>query len=496
MDHVFEIRPRRTSTVLRPDADRIVGRPYIPGDDPDLQGQQRLNGIAARIMQLTEEEVKVGLEDVRIRFAGRHRDLEQMLLRNSRPLTQALGEIRDDRRLLAGAYLTHEYSFEAAAITNPSIVKAPDQGGVPDGAVRVILSLRAIGEGHLSSIEFRSGVVHADGNVDLDPAPATTETGERRPPVYERKLFSMKLQELRADAGFAALVLDQLPRLFNAEQLAQALIVLDDQPRALVHETTRLIRWLAASNYVLEFDKRTAVTERLLWPESPFESRGMEDARFVHFTEDDGTTTYYATYTAFDGFEIMPQLIETNDFCSFEISTVNGPYAQNKGMALFPRAIGGRYMALARPDRENIHLLRSDNPRFWAAPSQLLRRPERPWELIQMGNCGSPLETEAGWLVLTHGVGPMRTYRLGAMLLDLEQPQRIIADLPVPILEATEEERNGYVPNVVYSCGGLLHGGRLILPYGIADRNTGIVVYDLSELLDALLANPVADDEH
>jgi predicted GH43/DUF377 family glycosyl hydrolase len=480
----------RASHVLHPDPRRVVGRPYVPGDDPQVEGQPRLEGVIRRVLALDGNDVAAELADVRSRFAGRHRDLERMLERNGERVAWLLDGVSDAHRLLVGAYLTHEFAFEAAAVTNPSMVPAPDQSGLPAGAKRFVLSLRAIGEGHLSSIEFRSGVVGADGTIALDPVGPHTETGERRPPVYERKLFGVKLAELGADPALSARVLDQLPRHFGGPELWEAMTVLDDLPRAVCHETVKLINWLASSNYLLDFDRATTLGERLLWPEGPFESRGMEDARFVHFAEGDGTTTYYATYTAFDGFEILPQLIETNDFRSFEITTMNGRSAQNKGIALFPRLIDGDYVALSRPDRENIHLMRSDNPRFWRDASVPLRWPERPWELIQMGNCGSPLETSEGWLVLTHGVGPMRTYRLGALLLDLDHPEKVIADLPEPILEAGEDERDGYVPNVVYSCGAMLHGDRLVLPYGIADRSTAFAVFPVPDLLTALLAHP------
>ena len=298
----------------------------------------------------------------------------------------------------------------------------------------------------------------------------------------------MKLNELGADHYLTARVLDQLPRLFSSDELTEATAVLDDLPRAVSYETVKLIHWLAASNYVVEFDAETSIEERILWPEGPFESRGMEDARFVHFAEDDGTSTYYATYTAFDGTNILPQLIETNDFRKFEITTMNGRSVQNKGMALFPRQVGGQYMALSRPDRENIHLITSNDPRFWPSPSTPLRRPTLPWELMQLGNCGSPLETSEGWLVLTHGVGPMRTYRLGLLLLDLEDPTRVIAELPEPILEANEEERDGYVPNVVYSCGGMVDHDRLLVPYGFSDHGTGFARFSVPEMLAAMLS--------
>ena len=486
-----DIRVGRVPYVLEPDTRRVVGRPFVPGEDPIDEGQPRLAGIVERLRALSDEEVAAELDDVRRRFAARHRDLDTMLRRNSERAADLIDGVSDDRRLLAGAYLTHECAFEAAALTNPSMVPAPDQSGLPDGARRFVLSLRAVGEGHISAITFRTGVIGADGSVEIEPAGPLAETGERRPPVYERKLFGVKLGELGAGRDLTARVLDQLPRHFGGAELERALTVLDDLPRAVTHETVKLVRWLASSNYLVEFAEATTLTERVLFPAGPFESHGMEDARFVRLAEDDGTTNYYATYTAFDGFEILPQLIETNDFRCFEITTMNGHSAQNKGMALFPRLIGGRYVALTRPDRENIHLTSSDNPRFWQAPSTPLRRPRRAWELIQLGNCGSPLETSEGWLVLTHGVGPLRTYRLGAMLLDLDDPTRVIADLPEPIFEADDTERDGYVPNVVYSCGGMIHGDRLVLPYGFSDRGTGIALFSVSELLDALLANAV-----
>lgn len=479
-------RLHRSDIVLRPDPVRVIGRPYVPGEDPQAEGQPRLERIVQRVREMTEAEADEQLADVRQRFEGRHRDLDEMLGRNAERADHLLQGVSRDCRLLVGAYFSHESAFEAAALTNPSLVPAPDQTGVAEGACRFVLSLRAISEGHISSIEFRCGTVGADGALTIDPLKGWAETGERRSAVYERKLFSVKLGELGADPGLTAQVIDQLPRHFGPGELDSALTVLDDLPRATTSETVKLIRWLASSNYLLVFDPSTSLDERIIYPVGPFESRGMEDARFVRFAEDDGTTTYYGTYTAFNGFEILPQLIETNDFRSFEISTMNGRAAQNKGIALFPRPIGGRYVALSRPDRENIHLVSSDNIRFWHSPSVPLRGPSRPWELIQMGNCGSPLETSEGWLVITHGVGPMRTYRLGVMLLDLEHPERVIADLPMPILQAEADERDGYVPNVVYSCGGMIHGDRLVLPFGFSDQGTRIVELSVSELLAAL----------
>ncbi len=484
---------RRTDVVLTPDPRRVIGRPHIPGDDPSTEGPSRLERLVQSVLRLTDTQVETEMADVRARFGERHRDLDAMLTRNAERVAEHLGDADDARRSLVGAYLTQEHAFQAAALTNPSMVRAPDQTGVPDGACRFVLSQRAIGEGHISSITFRSGIVDAAGEVVLDGIGQRAESGERRQAVYERRHFADKLGELGADVGLTARVLDKLPRHFGSSELEQALRVLDELPRAVTQQSADLMSWLAASNYLLSFDPASALSERLIWPEGPFESRGMEDARFVRFTEKDGSTTYYATYTAFNGFEILPQLIETNDFTSFEISTLAGSSAQNKGMALFPRKIDGQYVALSRPDRENLHLLRSSEPRTWAEPSVLLRRAQQPWEAVQMGNCGSPIETEAGWLVLTHGVGPMRTYRLGALLLDLAHPERIVADLPYPILQAEAEERDGYVPNVVYSCGAMVHGDHLVLPYGASDQRTALATFSVSELLAALADHRVVD---
>ena len=252
-----------------------------------------------------------------------------------------------------------------------------------------------------------------------------------------------------------------------------------------VRKVTRTIHWLASSNYESTFDAETSIPERVIFPAGPTESQGMEDARFVRFTDDDGKVTYFATYTAFDGFQILPQLIETQDFLTFRIATLNGRAAANKGIALFPRKIEGRFVALARLDNENNQLLRADNVRFWH-DSQLLQAPEQPWELVQLGNCGSPLETEAGWLVITHGVGPLRRYVLGAILLDLNDPSRIIGRLTEPLLAPADDEREGYVPNVVYSCGSLLFGNLLVLPYGFSDVGAKIATVRVDELLSAL----------
>jgi predicted GH43/DUF377 family glycosyl hydrolase len=391
---------------------------------------------------------------------------------------------------LIGAYFTHEYSVEAAALFNPSIVPAPDQSGVPSGAKRFVMSLRAVGEGHLSSIEFRSGVLGANGEIEIDDAGSHLVAGRRTPHAqFDKAHFTAKLQELGAINELSSALLERLGSKFTPEELEAALSIRESggAPPAIWFETAQIIRVLASSNYVMTFAADSNLAERVIFPAGPNETRGMEDARFVLFTDSDGATKYYATYTAYDGFSILPQLIETEDFVQFRISTLNGAAAQNKGMALFPRRIRGKYVMLSRRDRENVHLSMSDDVHHWNDVAELYR-PQYPWELLHIGNCGSPIETPAGWLVLTHGVGPMRCYSIGAMLLDLEDPGHVKGHLATPLIEPDEDEREGYVPNVVYTCGAIVHADELIVPYGFSDSGVAIARVPLADLLEALSA--------
>jgi predicted GH43/DUF377 family glycosyl hydrolase len=335
--------------------------------------------------------------------------------------------------------------------------------------------------------EFRTGVIGRDLQITLDEPGRRLVSGRPDPAVYERDAFRAMLAELSKDDETAELVLGGLGPQFDATELAQAVGSLDLQvlSRQAAQETVRRIAWVAANNYAVTFPEDSAIDERVLMPTGSTESRGIEDARFVRFVEDDGRVTYYATYTAFDGSHVVPQLLATADFRTFRAHQLSGPAARNKGMALFPRRIGGRYVALSRWDRESISLATSDDLWSWGPPTTI-ESPEYPWELIQIGNCGSPIETPGGWLVLTHGVGPMRTYVIGAALLDLDHPSRVVATLPEPLVTPTAEERDGYVPNVVYSCGGMLHGESLVLPFGYGDRAIGIALVDVPTLLDRL----------
>jgi len=474
----------RRDVEIRPDPTRVVAKPFVPGESAFAGGPSRAELIADRVMKLTDDEVTKLLDETVERFAGRHRDLVRTWEANAdtaRGLVPGLEAVNGARRHLLGAVFTQEYAPGAAAICNPSIVQSPEGGG------RFVLSVRSIGEGHISSVEFRTGHVARDGSVQLDPPSPYLTTGTRRTPRYERRAFEGRLVDLGADSMLTGRLVADLGERFGYGELQGALEVLrrSDVSEAAVFETARLAHWFASSNYELVFSESMPLSERILIPAGPADSQGIEDARFVRFVDDDGTTTYYATYTAFDGFTILPQLIETTDFVTFRIATLGGACARNKGMALFPRKIEGQYVALGRHDLENLHVLRSDDIRTWSN-AELIYGPGRGWELVQIGNCGSPIETEHGWLVLTHGVGPMRTYAIGALLLHLDDPSRVIGDLGSPLLEPAEDERNGYVPNVVYSCGAIVEDGTVVIPYGFSDQAIHVATVDLEELIAAM----------
>jgi predicted GH43/DUF377 family glycosyl hydrolase len=479
----------RTGTRISADPLRVITKPFHPGEQVFPDGRSRVQLIIGRILGLSEVEVVSTLAATEQGFTARHRNITQVFERNFGLVAEHIEHPEDlspERRLLIGAYFAHEYSIEGAALNNPSIVAAPDQSGSGPGEQRFVMSLRAIGEGHLSSIEFRSGLITADGELRLDELGRYPATGSRTAAVYDKDFFTMRLTELDAWNEISIHIIDSLSDQFTLEEVEAAIQEFDRKgiDRSIAYETTRTIHWLASSNYTTTFEAHTDISERVIFPAGPTESRGMEDARFVRFSHDDGSVRYYATYTAYDGFQILPQLIETADFMKFRIATLGGIRATNKGMALFPRMIDGRYAALSRYDNQNNYVMFSHKVRFWDEAAQL-QVPKNPWELAQVGNCGSPLETEAGWLVITHGVGPMRQYSLGAILLDIDDPQRVIGHLDEPLLMPSEDERDGYVPNVVYSCGSMIHGDLLVLPYGYSDETTAVATVPL----DALLGN-------
>ena len=396
-----------------------------------------------------------------------------------------------EQRLLLGAYVTCEYSVEAAALFNPSIVPHPDQKGVDKGSLRFVMSFRGTGEGHVSSIEFRSGIVDENHDIYFDPVSQYVATPEMHTdPVYQRLHFRRKLEELGARDRVMNHLLEGLGETFTLDELELQIKNLRSTKYRLKDKQHAIdtALWLARSNYEVIFRPDQPISERVLFPVSENESAGIEDARFVRFVDDDGSVTYYATYTAYNGFVILPQLLETNDFLTFRIHTLSGTAVQNKGMALFPRKINGQFVMLSRQDGVNNYIMFSDSLRFWNH-ADLLQEPVHPLEFVQIGNCGSPVETSEGWLALFHGVGPMRKYSIWAELLDIEDPSKVIGRLDEPILTPDEHERDGYVPNVVYSCGSMIHDDALIVPYGIADQRCRVATLSIPELLSQLKAN-------
>lgn len=482
------MKAKRTEIVIKPDHRRVFFRAFSP------MSEERILKIIARVTALAEAEVRHELEAVMLEFGARHQKLQDFFWLRFEQVRQYMitdQHISAERKLLIGSYFTQEYSLESAALFNPSMVWHPDQSGLPEGSRRFVLSLRATGEGHISSITFRSGIVHADNGIVLDYPTRFVAPPQLFPnPSYEKTLFEQKLFELGLMNDFAIAILDGMDDSFTLTDLEFSIrhMLRQKRNRNRQNETTAGgILSLAQANYELVYAADQHLSERIIFPYSPTEMNGIEDARFVQFQHDDGRITYYATYAAYDGRVVLPQLLETQDFLHFKISTLNGPAVQNKGMALFPRKMNGLYVMISRQDNENMYLMFSEHIHFWYT-KQILLKPTFPWEFVQIGNCGSPIETEAGWLVLTHGVGPMRKYAIGAFLLDRHDPTRVIGRLKEPLLSPDENEREGYVPNVVYSCGGQIYDNELIIPYAMSDYASSFATVNLDELLSEMLA--------
>jgi predicted GH43/DUF377 family glycosyl hydrolase len=479
---------KRRTTVLNAESSRVITRPHIPGDSA------RIKQLVTRVLKLSADDVHHLLEDVFHEFSARHRNFRQALERNFEHISGRVPRgltLTAEQRLLLGAYVTCEYSVEAAALFNPSIVPHPDQKGVDKGSLRFVMSFRGTGEGHVSSIEFRSGIVDENDDIYFDPVSHYVATPEMHTdPVYHRLHFRRKLEELGARDRVMNHLLEGLRETFTLDELETQIRDLRSTKYRLKDKQHAIdtALWLARSNYEVIFRPDQPISERVLFPVSANESAGIEDARFVRFVDDDGSVTYYATYTAYNGFVILPQLLETYDFLTFKIHTLSGNAVQNKGMALFPRKINGRFVMLSRQDGVNNYIMFSDSLRFWNDPD-LLQEPLHPLEFVQVGNCGSPVETSEGWLALFHGVGPMRRYSIWAELLDIDDPSKVISRLDEPILTPDEHERDGYVPNVVYSCGSMLHEDTLIVPYGIADQRCRVASLSIPEVLSRLRAN-------
>lgn len=478
----------RLDLTLAPDPTRVVVKLFVPGEDAALV-RTRASALIERIAHLDDDETGRLLQQTLKRFGGRHHDLGTTFGHHYDLVHHRVAARRDlspDARLLVGAYFSHEYAVEAAALCNPSMVAHPDQSDLDSGQLRVAVSLRQIGEGHLSSIGFATAVLGPGNRLAVAERSGPLVTGRRTGARHRRDLLAAGLAEEGWDNEVSATVLGSLPERFDDEDFERALsrVPADLLTRATTQSTLEQLRRTAAASYAMTFPAGVPLHQRILWPATPAESNGMEDARFVRFTGG-GEPLYGATYTAYDGRRIAARMLSSDDLRNFQVSPMRGPGARHKGIALFPRTVGGRHLALSRSDGETIGLTTLDAEHRWQSPVPL-HAPHRGWELIQVGNCGSPIETDAGWLVLTHGVGPMRRYAIGALLLDLNHPERVIAELPGALLSPDDTEREGYVPNVVYSCGGLLHGDTLWLPYGASDARVEFASIALNALIEAM----------
>jgi predicted GH43/DUF377 family glycosyl hydrolase len=477
----------RSPLVLRPDPARVIARQFLPGQEVLADGRARVDAVVDRVQAMADADVTDTLAATVATFGHRHDDLDAIFARHFASVAEraGTGAVSAERATLLGAYFTQEYALEAAALFNPSIVGHPDQSGLASGELRFLMTVRSVGEGHISSIQLRTGVLGA-GSADLrvDP-PGRPQTPQHQPASLTRETL------LAAVADRTGTPVDELARLLpervDGDNLEQVLdeVRRDYTDRSRGTAVSEQLRWVFHCDYGLEVDPDRPLADTVLFPTAPDEGQGVEDARLTRLVDDDGQVTFHATYTAFDGSSIASHLVSTTDFRQLEVRQLLGPASKSKGMALFPRRLDGDYAALVRWDRESIGVARSSDLRWWDA-AVTVQRPTAPWELIQLGNCGPPVETEAGWLVLNHGVGPVRRYGIGAVLLDRDDPTLLRGALPEPLLLPDEDERVGYVPNVVYSCGSLVHGDRLVLPYGCSDSSIRFAFVDLPALLDRL----------
>jgi predicted GH43/DUF377 family glycosyl hydrolase len=493
---------RRLPTRFYPDSRRVIARFFMPG------GEGRVKHVIGRILSLSKEEVHRAFHQVLVNFSERHRSVSTIFYKHFDEVKPYIkqhfdlepDDFHEELKLLIGSYYSMEYSIEAAAFFNPSIIEDPNQDDLEEGQKRVILSFRATGEGHVSSIVFRSGVLQKDSTLTIKPISRNVDIPvavERH--VYHKKQFLERINQLEQEHkqsdniekahSFASMkeeIMGQLKEEFIYGELRRAIEACKRKDNLTVAESAAIdaITWLARSHYDFSFSYDTSISERVIFPVSYTESNGIEDARFVRFVDDDGSVKYYAAYTAYSGYSILPKLLETSDFYSFKVGAINGRYAEDKGMALFPRKINGRYAMLSRVDGFNNYIMFSDQINQWDECKKI-QEADQTWEFSQIGNCGSPIETDRGWLLITHGVGPMRRYCLGAALLDLEDPTKVIARLKEPLLTPNDDEREGYVPNVVYSCGSMIHNDCLVVPYAMSDWASSVCTIPLRDIFNA-----------
>lgn len=484
----MKVSVTRKDIKFLPDSSRVVARYF-------MNGEERTKELIERILLMSHQEVNSTLEAINREFARRHRNISTLFYKHFDKITYIIDQMQineedlsDERKMLIGSYLTMEYSIESAAFFNPSIVEDFDQSGLEKGEKRVVISFRATGEGHVSSIVFRRGVLDKDNNLRMMRIGDSIDKAEvSRKMMFHKKRILSKLSEMHTMDIYST-IMNDLPETFEYTVFKDLLKKELEDPHIAKEkqEAFEEVLWLMNSFYDIQFKHDSDISERVVFPISESESRGIEDARFVRFTDDDGSESVFGTYTAYNGHTILPKLIVTEDFYTFRVMPLYGEGSMGKGMALFPKKINGKYAMLGRIDGVNNYLMYSHKVNQWEDP-QIIQRPEFAWEYTQIGNCGSPLWTEKGWLVITHGVGAMRRYCIGASLLDLEDPSKEIGRLPEPLIAPLEEEREGYVPNVVYSCGSIIHNNTLILPYAVSDYSSTYATVDMDELLEALL---------
>jgi len=486
----MEVSVTRKDVKFYPDPTRIIARFHYTNNE-------RSANIIRHVLAMSEVDVNIAISQVLRGYSKRHRNISKIFENHFNKLTHLFKEMNINpnnfnlsRKVLIGSYFTMEYSIESAAFFNPSIVEHPDQTELGPKEKRVILSFRATGEGHISSIVFRTGVLDKDNNLSIEPVGKMLDEADRiKRHVYNKESFTKKLAEMQKHNKIitSELVFDKLGENFTYGELKRCV----EETRKTLNLAANKellfnqIMWLASSHYELEFSIDSAISERVIFPISETEKNGIEDARFVKFTEDNGEVTYFATYTAYNGMTILPKLLETKNFYSFKVLPLHGEISEDKGMALFPRKINGKYAMLCRIDGENNYIAFSDNINIWR-DAKLIQEPKYHWEFVQIGNCGSPIETEEGWLVITHAVGQMREYVIGACLYELDNPEKEIGRLKTPLMMPNEVEREGYVPNVIYSCGSIIHNGDLIIPYAMSDYASSYACINLRELLHEL----------
>ncbi|GAA4307876.1 glycoside hydrolase family 130 protein [Compostibacter hankyongensis] len=485
----MQLTVTRKTARADPDSARVIARFF-------LLEPNRTRSIIQQVLDLPDEAVAHQFSQVLREFSGRHRNITRIFEKHCGRARGSFAELGVDyasvdirRRLLIGSYFTLEYSVESSAFFNPSMVKDIDQTALEEGQCRVILSFRAVGEGHISSIVFRRAIIDAQHNIHLHKTTHYIDEPEiYRDTLYDKSTFFHKASSIHLPREIHQQITEALPEEFEYEALKKQIRTLQEQHNddLTLKDSLERVLWLANSHYEMHFSLDTDISDRVIFPYSEAEKKGIEDARFVRFTDDDGEVAYYATYTAYDGVAIQPELMETRDFYHFKTMPLYGYGAQNKNLALFPRKINGKYAMLSRIDGINNYIMYSDNINVWEQPIRI-QEPVSPWEFVQVGNCGSPIETEHGWLLITHGVGPMRRYCLGAALLRLDDPSVEIGRLKEPLLTPSEAEREGYVPNVVYSCGSMLHNGELIIPYGMSDYASTFATIPLERLIRAIL---------